>query len=39
MEVEFIDFIRGDRKFHSVEELVAQMDQDIAQVKAILAHT
>lgn len=39
MEVEFIDFIRGDRKFHSVEELVTQMDQDIAQVKAILAHT
>lgn len=37
MEVEFIDFIRGDRKFHSVEELVAQMDQDIAQVKATLA--
>ena len=37
MEVEFIDFIRGDRKFHSVEELVAQMDEDIAKVQAVLA--
>jgi len=37
MEVEFIDFIRGDRKFHSVDELVAQMDEDIAKVRAVLA--
>lgn len=37
MEVEFVDFIRADRKFHTVEELVAQMDKDIAAVKAILA--
>ncbi|MBN9246775.1 bifunctional riboflavin kinase/FAD synthetase [Hyphomicrobium sp.] len=37
MEVEFIDFIRGDRKFHSVDELVAQMDEDIAKVQAVLA--
>ncbi|HET6390529.1 bifunctional riboflavin kinase/FAD synthetase [Hyphomicrobium sp.] len=37
MEVEFIDFIRGDRKFHSVEELVAQMDEDIAKVRTVLA--
>ena len=37
MEVEFIDFVRGDRKFHSVEELVVQMDEDIAKVQAILA--
>lgn len=37
MEVEFIDFIRADRKFHSVDELVAQMDRDIAGVKAALA--
>jgi riboflavin kinase/FMN adenylyltransferase len=37
MDVEFIDFIRADRKFHSVEELVAQMDKDIADVKAVLA--
>lgn len=37
MEVEFVDFIRADRKFHSVEELVAQMDHDVAAVKAVLA--
>jgi len=37
MEVEFIDFIRGDRKFRSVEELVVQMDQDIDKVRAVLA--
>jgi riboflavin kinase/FMN adenylyltransferase len=37
IEVEFIDFIRGDRRFRSSEELVAQMDQDIAKVRDILA--
>jgi riboflavin kinase/FMN adenylyltransferase len=37
MEVEFVDFIRADRKFHSVEELVEQMDHDIAAVKSVLA--
>ena len=37
IEVEFIDFIRGDRRFRSVDELVAQMDQDIAKARAILA--
>ena len=36
-QVEFIDFIRGDRRFGSVEELVAQMDKDIAKARAILA--
>lgn len=36
MEVAFVDFIRADRKFHSVEELVAQMDKDIAAVRAVL---
>lgn len=39
MEVEFVDFIRADRKFHSVEELVDQMDHDIAAVKTVLAKT
>ncbi len=39
MHVDFIDFIRGDRKFHSVEALVAQMDEDVAKVKAVLAAT
>ncbi|MGB4867394.1 MAG: bifunctional riboflavin kinase/FAD synthetase [Hyphomicrobium sp.] len=37
MEVEFIGFIRGDRKFASPEELVQQMDVDVAQARAILA--
>jgi riboflavin kinase / FMN adenylyltransferase len=37
MEVEFIDFIRGDRKFSSAGELVVQMEQDVAQARAILA--
>ncbi len=37
MDVEFVDFIRADRKCHSVEELVAQMDKDIAAVKSVLA--
>jgi len=37
IEIEFIDFIRGDRRFRSIEELVAQMDQDIAKVRGILS--
>lgn len=37
IEIEFIDFIRGDRKFHSVGELVEQMDQDITKVRTILS--
>ena len=37
IEVEFIDFIRGDRRFRSVDELVVQMDEDIAKARAILA--
>ncbi len=36
MEVEFIDFIRPDRKFHSPEELVEQMDADVARVRDVL---
>ena len=35
--VEFIDLIRPDQKFSSVEELVHQMNQDCAQAKARLA--
>ena len=34
--VEFIDLIRPDQKFNSVEELVQQMKQDCAQAKARL---
>ena len=37
MDVEFIDFIRGDRKFASPDELVAQMDEDVAKARAVLA--
>ncbi|MDH4982354.1 bifunctional riboflavin kinase/FAD synthetase [Hyphomicrobium sp. D-2] len=37
IEVEFVDFIRPDRKFDSSEELVSQMQEDIARVQAILA--
>lgn len=35
--VEFIDFIRPDRKFDSVEALVAQMDEDVGRVRQVLA--
>ena len=37
MEVEFVDFIRADRKFSSAEELVQQMNEDVALARAILA--
>jgi riboflavin kinase/FMN adenylyltransferase len=37
IEVEFIDFVRGDRKFASSEELVAQMQVDCARAVKLLA--
>lgn len=37
MDVEFVDFIRGDRKFASADELVTQMNADVAQARAVLA--
>jgi riboflavin kinase/FMN adenylyltransferase len=37
MDVEFVDFIREDRKFHSAEALVAQMEQDVSKIRAVLA--
>ncbi len=37
IEVEFIDFVRGDRKFASSGELVAQMQVDCARAQEILA--
>jgi len=37
VEVEFIDFVRGDRKFASSEELVAQMQADCARAAELLA--
>ena len=36
MDVEFVDFIRGDRKFASPGELVVQMDEDVAKARAVL---
>ena len=36
MEVEFVAFIRGDRKFDSAEALVKQMDEDVAKVRDVL---
>lgn len=36
IELEFIGFIRGDRKFESVEALVAQMDKDVAKAREML---
>jgi riboflavin kinase/FMN adenylyltransferase len=35
--VEFVDYVRPDRKFDSAEALVAQMDRDVAAVRAMLA--
>jgi riboflavin kinase/FMN adenylyltransferase len=39
IEVEFVDFIRGDRRFASADDLIVQMGQDIAKARAILAKT
>lgn len=36
IEIEFVDFIRGDRRFETVELLVAQMDKDVARARQIL---
>lgn len=37
IEVSFIDKVRDDRKFHSAEELVQQMEADCAKAAEILA--
>lgn len=37
IEVEFVDFIRADRKFESSEALVAQMQRDCARARELLA--
>lgn len=37
--VEFIDFVRADRKFDSSEALIAQMQQDCARAQSILDET
>ena len=35
--VEFFAFIRGDRKFADMAALIAQMDKDVAEARAVLA--
>ena len=37
IEVEFVDFIRGDRRFETIEALKLQMDKDCAEARRILA--
>ena len=37
IEVEFVDFIRADRKFSTSEDLIAQMEIDCARARDILA--
>ncbi len=37
IEVEFVDFVRADRKFDTSEALIAQMQLDIARARDILA--
>lgn len=36
IEVSFVDFIRGDKKFDSVEALIKQLDDDVAKSREIL---
>jgi riboflavin kinase/FMN adenylyltransferase len=36
LEIEFVAFIRPDRRFDSAEALVAQMDEDVAKVRDVL---
>ena len=37
IEVEFVDFIRADRRFDSSEALIAQMQIDCARARQLLA--
>lgn len=37
LTVEFVEYTRPELKFEGVEELVARMEQDVAEVRAILA--
>jgi riboflavin kinase/FMN adenylyltransferase len=36
IEIEFVDFIRGDRRFDTMELLMAQMDKDCQRARQIL---
>jgi len=35
LEVEFVDFVRGEKKFDSVDELKAQIEADVAIVREV----
>ncbi|MEQ1650012.1 MAG: bifunctional riboflavin kinase/FMN adenylyltransferase, partial [Hyphomicrobiaceae bacterium] len=37
IDIEFIGFVRADRKFPDTPSLVAQMDKDVAKTRALLA--
>jgi riboflavin kinase/FMN adenylyltransferase len=37
IDVEFVDFIRADRKFDSSEALISQMQADCERIRDILA--
>ncbi len=39
IELEFVGFIRADRKFADTAALVAQMDIDVARARELLTHT
>ncbi len=39
MEVEFVGLVRGDRKFDSSDDLVRQMDEDVAKAREMLARS
>jgi riboflavin kinase/FMN adenylyltransferase len=37
IDIEFIDFVRGDQRFDGIEALKAQMDEDCARARQVLA--
>jgi riboflavin kinase/FMN adenylyltransferase len=39
VDVAFVDWLRGEEKFDSLDALIAQMDADGARARAILAKT
>jgi FAD synthase len=37
MRVEFSDFLRGQERFESADELIAQMGEDVRRARQVLA--
>jgi FAD synthase len=37
MRVQFCDFLRGQRRYDSVDELVVQMGRDVERARQVLA--